>query len=190
MLERTKTNSKSSTEKGESNNLLVTRIVTMLHAGYNGGAWHGPSVMEALKDLSPEQASFKTPTVHTIAELIYHMTSWRLFVIKRLQGDYDYLIDDDKKDFGNSPVVDKFELETLLMELSLSQDELVKELVQKTDTYLDQIVPGSEYTYYTLVHGIIQHDIYHAGQVSILKKMYNASDESEESGDIFSEALG
>ena len=123
----------------EQENQLINRIANMLNSSFHGGAWHGPSVLEATKGLSPREASFKAPTVHTIAELIYHITSWRLFAIKRLQGDNKYIIDDEKKNFGIAPKVDAFELETLLMELSLSQDELLRELSKKDDAFLEEI---------------------------------------------------
>ena len=161
--------------KQETENLLISRIKELLNAGFHGGAWHGPSVLESVKGLTPKEASFKTANVHTIAELIYHITSWRIFVLKRLQGDSDYQIDTEQKNFGRAPKVDSFELETLLMELALSQDELMNELGKKSDDFLNDMVPGSEYNYYTLIHGIIQHDLYHTGQIMILKKMAQAS---------------
>jgi hypothetical protein len=161
-------------EENENNN-LVQRIKTLLNAGFHGGAWHGPSVLESVKNITAKEASFKSPTIHTAAELIYHITSWRIFALKRLQGDYEYQIDTDKKDFGVAPKIDKFELETLLMELSLSHDELIKELDTKDNHFLNEIVEGSEYDYYTLIHGIIHHDIYHTGQIILLKKLCAAS---------------
>ncbi|KPM50002.1 DinB family protein [Jiulongibacter sediminis] len=180
----------------DQNKVLVTRIINLLNAGFHGGAWHGPSVLEAVKTITPKEASYKTPTVHTAAELIYHITSWRIFCLKKFQGDADYLIDDDKKNFGPAAKVDQFELETLLMELSLSHDELVKELQSKDDDFLNEIVPGTEYTYYTLIHGVIQHDLYHTGQIILLKKMANASksdyDEDDEmtSSRYFDDGMG
>ncbi|MFT4733650.1 MAG: putative damage-inducible protein DinB [Algoriphagus sp.] len=175
-------------------NLLVYRIKTLLDAGFHGSAWHGPSLLESVKDLTPKEASFKTPTVHTIAELIYHITSWRIFTLKRLQGGDGYQINDEKTNFGSAPKVNKFELETLLMELSLSHDELITELGKKDDNFLSELVPGSEYDYYTLIHGIIQHDIYHTGQISILRKIANAKTEGFEEDDIssryFDDGLG
>jgi uncharacterized damage-inducible protein DinB len=179
----------------DQNNILVTRIINLLNAGFHGGAWHGPSLLEAVKSITPKEASFKTPTVHTAAELIYHITSWRIFCLKKIQGDEDYLIDDDKKNFGSAPKVDQFELETLLMELSLSHDELVKELQSKDDDFLNEIVPGTEYDNYTLIHGIIQHDIYHTGQIILLKKMANSSkafedDDEMTSSRYFDDGLG
>ena len=154
---------------------LVQRIKTLLNASFHGGAWHGPSVLEAVKNITAEEASYKSPTVHTAAELIYHITSWRIFALKRLQGDFEYQIDTEKKNFGSAPKIDKFELETLLMELSLSHDELIKELDGKKDEQLNEIVEGSEYDFYTLIHGIVHHDIYHTGQIILLKKMFAAA---------------
>lgn len=179
----------------DENRVLIDRIIQLLNAGFHGSAWHGPSVLEAVKSITPKEASFKTPTVHTAAELIYHITSWRIFGLKKLQGDPDYLIDDEKINFGPAAKVDQFELETLLMELSLSHDELIKELLKKDDDFLNEIVPGTEYTYYTLIHGIIQHDIYHTGQIILLKKMANASkayddDDEMTSSRYFDDGLG
>ncbi|MGR3809994.1 DinB family protein [Jiulongibacter sp. NS-SX5] len=176
----------SNEQQVDPNRILIERITNLLNAGFHGGAWHGPSVLEAVKRITPKEASFKTPTVHTGAELIYHITSWRIFTLKKLQGDADYKIDDDKKNFGPAAKVDQFELETLLMELSLSQDELIKELNSKDDDFLNELVPGTEYDYYTLLHGIIQHDIYHTGQIIILKKMSEASGAYEDEDEMTS----
>lgn len=180
-------------ETNEENREQVERLKNLLNAGYHGGAWHGPSVLEATKNITPEEASFKTPTVHTAAELIYHITSWRIFALKRLQGDSEYQIDTDKKNFGSAPKVDEFELETLLMELSLSQDELIRELDKIDNDFLKEIVPGSEYDYFTLINGIIHHDIYHSGQINILKKMsaaYVDNESDELSSRYFDDGLG
>ncbi|NBA84356.1 DinB family protein [Emticicia sp. CRIBPO] len=155
----------------KTDNLLVLRIKELLNASFHGGAWHGPSVLEVTKGLKVKEAAFKAGNVHTIAELIYHMTSWRIFVLKRFQGDAEYNIENEKMNWGNFDKIDAFELETLMMEMTLSHDELIKELESKNDDFLNEIVPGSEYNYYTLIHGIIQHDLYHTGQMAILKKL-------------------
>lgn len=159
----------------KKNNLLVERIKNLLNTTFHGSAWHGSSVLELTKGLPANLAAFKAGNVHTIAELIYHMTSWRIFAVKRLQGDDSYNIDDEKLNWGNFAKIDQFELETLMMEMTLSQDELVKELEEKTDDFLDKIVPGSDYSYYTLIHGIIHHDLYHSGQIAIIKKLASKS---------------
>lgn len=158
----------------------LNNLVNLLNAGFHGGAWHGPSLLELTKGLRVKEAAYKAGNIHTIAELIYHITSWRLFALKKIQGDAHYNIENEKMNFGEIDKVDEFELETLMMELTLSQDELTKALESKDDTFLAEIVPGAEYTYDTLLHGIIQHDIYHSGQIAIIKKLASKSSKFED----------
>lgn len=169
------------TEK-ELDNQLIDRIVKLLNSSFHGGAWHGPSLLEAVKSVKPKVAEYKLGNVHSIAELIYHMTSWRIFVARKINGDADYVIPEEKN-FGKFEKVDEFELETLLMELSLSHDELLSQLSDKEDNFLTKNVPGTEYDYYTLIHGVIHHDLYHTGQISILKKLISRKLEKYDEGE-------
>lgn len=148
----------------------LDRIKTLLNATFHGGAWHGPSVLENLKDIKPKTAGVRLKNTHTIAELVYHITTWRIFALKKIQGDEEFMIKTEKQNWGNIIEVDEFEWETLQMELTLSHDELISALEEKDDSFLTEIVPGAEYDFYTLLHGIIHHDLYHNGQIGILKK--------------------
>jgi uncharacterized damage-inducible protein DinB len=148
----------------------LDRIKILLNATFHGGAWHGPSVLENLKGIKPKAAGNRQKDIHTIAELVYHITTWRIFVLKKIQGDIEFLIKTEKQNWGNLKEIDEFEWETLQMELTLSHDELMAVLDEKDDTLLWEIVPGAEYDFYTLLHGIIHHDLYHNGQIGILKK--------------------
>ncbi len=152
----------------------LIRIINLLNTTYESDeAWHGPSLVQTLIDVTPEMAGRRiTPNTHSIGELVFHITSWRIFCVKKMQGDGDFDILTPDKNFGALPdKIDDFEWEALQMELSLSQEELINELDKReTDEFLEDLVPGREYTYYDLLHGIVNHDMYHAGQISILKK--------------------
>jgi uncharacterized damage-inducible protein DinB len=148
----------------------LDRIKTLLNATFHGGAWHGPSVLENLQGIKPKAAGNRQKNIHTIAELVYHITTWRIFALKKIQGDAEFLIKTEKQNWGNLKEIDEFEWETLQMELTLSHDELMTALGEKDDSFLLEIVPGAEYDFYTLFHGIIHHDLYHSGQIGILKK--------------------
>ena len=156
------------------NNDELLRIIDLLNTTYEGEeAWHGPSVAGAMRDITPDLAGRRlTPNVHTIAELVFHMTSWRIFCVKKMQDDGEFDILTPEKNFGQLPEkIDDFEWEALQMELSLSQEELINELDKRDDDeFLEDIVPGRTYTYYDLLHGIVNHDTYHTGQIQILKK--------------------
>ncbi|WP_337040822.1 DinB family protein [Emticicia sp. 17c] len=164
----------------------LDRIKTLLNAAFHGGSWHGPSVLENVKDIRPKTAGARQKGIHTIAELVYHMTTWRIFALKKIQGDADFDIKTEKQNWGNLKEIDDFEWETLQMELTLSHDELISSLAEKDDSFLNEIVPGSEYDFYTLLHGIISHDLYHNGQIGILKKMAPKSSKFNDDEDLSS----
>ena len=151
----------------------VLRIIDLLNDTYESEqAWHGSSVVEILRGVSPKMANRRlSPSTHTIAELVFHITTWRIFAARKLQGDSMFDIKTKEKNWKTFSIVDELEWETLQMELSLSQEELVSELEKRTkDDFLDQIVPGRDYSYYTLLHGLINHDLFHAGQIALIKK--------------------
>lgn len=158
----------------QPNNDELLRIIDLLNTTYEGEeTWHGPSLAEVMRDVTPDIAGLRiSPNTHSIAELLFHMTSWRIFCVKKMQGDAVFDILTPEKNFGQLPEkIDDFEWEALQMELSLSQEELINELDKRDeDDFLEEIVPGRDYTYYDLLHGIINHDIYHSGQIMILKK--------------------
>ncbi|GHB81502.1 DinB family protein [Persicitalea jodogahamensis] len=151
----------------------LLRIIDLLNDTYESEeAWHGSSVVEILRSVTPKLADRRlAPNTHTIAELVYHMTTWRIFTVRKLRGDKEFDIKTKEKNWKVFQIVDDLEWETLQMELSLSQEELVSELEKKeNDEFLEKIVPGRNYSYYTLLHGIINHDLYHVGQIALIKK--------------------
>lgn len=151
----------------------LLRIIDVLNDTYESEeAWYGPSVVEALRDVTPKMAEARLSTnTHSIAEIVYHMTTWRIFAVRKLQGDAEFDIKTQDKDWKKFPMVDEFEWEAIQMELSLSQEELISELEKiADDSFLEEFVPGRDYSYYTLIHGVIQHDVYHAGQIGLIKK--------------------
>jgi uncharacterized damage-inducible protein DinB len=151
----------------------LLRIIDLLNDTYESEeAWYGPSVVESLRDITPKLAEMRlSANTHSIAEIVYHMTTWRIFTVRKLQGDAEFDIKTQDKDWKKFPVVDEFEWEALQMELSLSQEELISELEKiENDSFLEEFVPGREYSYYTLIHGVMQHDVYHTGQIGLIKK--------------------
>ena len=163
------------------------RIIDLLNDTYESEqAWHGPSLVEALRGITARLADMRiSANTHSIAEIVYHVTTWRIFTVRKLQGDKTFDIDANKNNWKEFPIMDEFEWETLQMELSLSQEELISELEKKeNDDYLEDIVPGRNYTYYTLLHSMIHHDLYHGGQISLIKKSLSKKAETA-SQDLF-----
>ena len=51
-----------------------------------------------------------------------------------------------------------------------THDRLVRTILRMSDQRLCDRVPGKRYDFYHMLHGIAQHELYHAGQMAILKK--------------------
>lgn len=142
------------------------RIIRLLKKTFEKGAWYGPSVKEVLDQLHEGSADKRLQNTHSIAELINHMTAWRTFVIHKINGDPDYQVDDER----NFP--DSSDWKKAIAGLEKSQQELINAIQLLPDSRLGELVPHVQYryTFYTLLHGIIHHDIYHLGQIQLINK--------------------
>jgi uncharacterized damage-inducible protein DinB len=144
----------------------VQRIVSLLKKTFDKGAWHGPSVKEAIENITPEQSLEGLAHTHTIIELVWHMTSWRTYVTKKLTGDLDFKVTDQL----NFP--DSKDWHDCVKQLEESQRTLLAAIEKFPAEKLSDTVPNFKdpYSFYSLIHGIIHHDLYHAGQIMLIKK--------------------
>lgn len=146
------------------------RIQDQLKRSLAGTAWHGPAVMELLADIDAAKAAARPiPGAHSIWELSLHIAAWNKAAVRRLSGDRAELPDEE-----NFPAVNETSDEAWQRTLELlrsSHRELHEAISQLDDAGLDQpILEGMSSVYVTL-HGVIQHNIYHAGQIALLKKL-------------------
>lgn len=147
----------------------VHRIKALLQKTYDGAAWHGPSVKEALQDITAELAFKNFENVHTIAELVSHMTAWRNFAINRIQGNMSYELS-EKDNWPEMEAKTDTQWFYIQNRLETSQEKLLEVLEETEEGKLLEAVHNRAYDFYTLLHGVIQHDIYHIGQIVMLKK--------------------
>jgi len=157
----------------------LSRIIHLLQNTYDGAAWHGPSIMEIVSKINADIAFKQSTHIHRICELVHHITSWRLFAIKRLEGDAAFEITQNEnwKTFSKQ---DEDAWKIIKENLAISQEALIKRLAQANDELLEEEVAGKSYDYYTLIHGVIQHDLFHLGEIALLFK--ELSQEENDSG--------
>jgi uncharacterized damage-inducible protein DinB len=150
------------------------RIVDQLRRAFEGSAWHGPALLELLADVDAATAAAKPlPEVHSIWELVLHVAVWDDAGLRRLSG---------KKwqptGLANFPLVTQPTEAAWRKAVAATQrthDRLVKIVAALPDSRLGERVPGKRYDFYHLLHGIAQHELYHAGQIAILKKVQERS---------------
>jgi uncharacterized damage-inducible protein DinB len=146
------------------------RIVEQLRCSFYKGAWHGPSLLESLEGVKARQASkHPVPNAHSIWELVLHSTTWIKAVEKTL-AELIYTAVTDESNWPKITATDEVSWQKAVAELKKAHRKLEKYISQLKDPALEKIPANTNSTVYRLLHGVIQHNIYHAGQISLLKK--------------------
>lgn len=156
----------------------LDRIVDQLRRAMDGDAWYGPAVFAALDGISPEQARHRPiPEAHTAWEIALHMRSWNREVLRRLKdgvarepadGDWPEVPDATPENW-------RFTLQSLeqsLRELIAAVERFPAERLDEPLGATRDRPLGSGVSYYVLLHGIVQHNLAHAAQISLLKKSF------------------
>jgi len=147
----------------------VTRIEDQLKRAFEGDAWHGPALMEALQGVTAARAAARPLAgAHSIWEIVLHVAAWEDVVRRRLGGEPVSL--SDAEDWPAAGDTGDAAWTAALEKLRSGHMALRRAVAKLSDARLKEEVPGAIYTFYHLVHGLIQHDLYHAGQIAVLKK--------------------
>ena len=146
------------------------RIADQLHRAYAGGAWHGPALRQLLSGVSAKQAAARPLRgAHTIWELVLHITAWKGAVLRRMQGSPTQL--SAAKNFPPVPPATAANWKKTQAALRVAQYDLQRAIAALPASRLRKIAPGKRYSLYFMLHGLVQHDLYHAGQIALLKKL-------------------
>ena len=147
----------------------AARMADQLRRAYDGGAWHGPALLELLEDIDAATAAAKPlPNVHSIWELVLHVAAWDGAGVKRLSGKKCQL--KAKANFPPVSTPTEAAWRETVAAAKRTHEALVKVVAGLSDKRLGDRVPGKKYDFYYMLHGIAQHELYHAGQIAILKK--------------------
>jgi len=143
------------------------RIADSYRAATLKGAWYGPTLAELLAEISPELATTPpVPGAHSISALLQHLLLWN----ERIRNTSD------------SHPLPRWQAEQEWAEPPIPWNELVARWKQSRDQLEERIrnfptedlpkqVPGRTYPYEKLLHGIVQHAIYHSGQIAMILSM-------------------
>ena len=145
-------------------------VADQLKRAFYGTAWHGPALMELLADVNAVTAAAKPlRNVHSIWELVLHIAAWDGAVQRRLAGEKLQLKAD--KNFPPVPTPTEAAWRKAVGDVKRTHDQLVKTVAALPDERLLDRVPGKRYNFHHMLHGLAQHELYHAGQIAVLKKI-------------------
>ena len=150
----------------------LDRIIDQLQRAHNGNAWHGDPLMKILEGITAELSGvIWLPETHTFYQIVMHIAAWQREASRRLtERNYRELTPEQDWVPASTSVPP---WETALEDLNGSHSDLVLAIRNFDPALLDTVIPNSpNQTYYVLMHGAIQHTLYHAGQIAILKKAF------------------
>ena len=144
-------------------------IADQLRRAAEGEAWHGPSIMEILNGVDSATAAARPVAgAHSIWEILHHITAWTVAVLRRLNGQVVELTGPD--DWPPATAAGEDAWQSAIASFREAQQALLARIKTMTSDELSRPAPGKEYTASFMLHGLVQHHLYHAGQVAILKK--------------------
>jgi len=149
----------------------VQSIITNLDRVVNGQPWYGEAVMPMLQKIHPAVVYINPKNSHAAIEILYHMINWAQFTLNRLQRKpEEELMDSEESDWRT---IDPKEhtWKNGLAEFQALHKQIISILQKKEDAFLGELVDFRDYNFRFLLNGLIQHHIYHLGQIAFLKNL-------------------
>ncbi|KAF0247575.1 MAG: hypothetical protein FD167_3023 [bacterium] len=145
------------------------RFFNELKSIYYANAWHGPALKEVLTGITAAQAKAKPITEgHSIWELVLHISGWNSVFLLALEGKSV-----NEPEGGDFPIINDTSenaWQKVLAQLDQDYEKFLSAISSLRDERLNDKVVGKDYNFRLMLRGIINHDIYHTGQIALLKK--------------------
>jgi uncharacterized damage-inducible protein DinB len=152
----------------------MTTIAVALHdqlqRAFEGEAWHGPALREALADVRAIDATqHPVPGAHSIWEIVLHLGGTYRLVLRRLDGDETPLGPDEDWPVPRAPTDEHWQRD--VAELHALHTRLRGAVLEfPSERLFEPLVANPPYPAYTQFIGVTQHDLYHTGQIVLLKR--------------------
>jgi hypothetical protein len=157
--------------------VLIHNLIEQFSDVRRGKLWMGENFEAKLSRLSGDDPFTPfDPDTHCAAEIIAHLTAWRLDALLKIETGKGRLRDHEQENWPPMPLLREKGWAHILRDFDESLEALIGLLRQRDDTFLHQTYYdqdyGGEYPYAYLLYGLLHHDLYHLGQLGlILKKL-------------------
>ncbi len=151
----------------------VSSLLEQLDEAFDRQSWHGPNLKGSLRGLDVAQALWRpAPDRHNAWEILLHAAYWKYVVRRRLTGEKRGAFLRKGSNWLPSPTspTEKVWREDVLF-LRDCHLTLREEVARLEDADLRRRAPGGKETIGRLVRGVAAHDLYHAGQIQLLKRL-------------------
>jgi hypothetical protein len=156
------------------NNSAIPLLVRLIDEGFDARAWHGTPLRGAVRGLTAAQAAWRpAPGRHNIWEIVVHCAYWKYAVRRRITGETRGSFPYPGSNWFPRP--DRGDARTLAADLKLLKGchrELRAAVAGFDPARLGERLKVRGWTMRETIAGVAAHDLYHAGQVSLLKRLH------------------
>ena len=163
----------------------VQRILDQYDRVMKGAAWHGDAIWPILDGISVEKAALRPiANAHSIWEIVGHMAFWEGVAAKRLAGlragreeerNFPATPDEEGLNFPVAPEATEANWQKTLEQFRASNQAFREALQRLSPARLDELSAAGKRSFYDEAHGLIEHNVYHVGQIALLAKAMNQS---------------
>jgi hypothetical protein len=159
----------ASTSRGE-----LALLLQLVDEGYEKSAWHGPNLRGALRGVGAQEAAWRPGADrHNIWELTLHAAYWKYASWRRLTGQKRGSFPVQGSNFfprPESPTEKSWRADLAILD---EQHRRLRAAIEKVPpASLSRRVPGTRHRTAKMIYGIANHDVYHAGQIQLLKRLF------------------
>ncbi len=148
-------------------------LLALVEESYEKKSWHGPNLRGSLRGITVAQAIWRPgPNRHNIWEILLHCAYWKYVVRRKLSGEKRGSFPVKGSNWFTRPI--ERSQEALLRDTALLADThemMVQAIADFDPKLLEEIPKNGKVSYGAMVRGIAFHDVYHAGQIQLLKKL-------------------
>ena len=153
--------------------MASTDLLALLDEAYNRRSWHGTNLRGSIRGLTIREAAWRPgPGRHNIWEIVVHAAYWKYAVWRRLTGSKRGSFPLEGSNWFARPeerTNAAWRRDVALLERMHKQ--LLEAVADFPDRRFALHAPASPFTYGGLVRGAAAHDLYHAGQIQLLKRL-------------------
>jgi uncharacterized damage-inducible protein DinB len=148
------------------------RLADQIRRAFDGKAWHGDPLLKLLADVDAKTAAaHPIKKAHSIWELVLHIAAWDDAVLRRIGGKAAKV--SGEKNFPLVKDASDTAWRKTIAAVKQTHSQLVQAVAAFPDSRLQDQVSGKNQKYhdfYYMISGVVQHELYHAGQIALLKK--------------------
>jgi DinB family protein len=161
--------------RGKPLDAQIRLLLDVVDQGYEKKAWHGPNLKGSTRGLSSEVAAWRPgPRRHNIWEIVLHAAYWKYAVRRMLTGEPRGTFPCKGSNWFPCPVpLTPRRWREVVALLAQEHSELRSAIQDLQRSRLQQKPSSSKYTRMNLIYGAACHDVYHAGQIQLLKRLYS-----------------